>query len=257
MEIHMKRLSMTACLAATLFSLARPVHAADLLVFAAASLTDALKEIRSLYEPQSSDRISFNFDGSGNLARQIAEGAPADIFISADEAKMDGLQQKSLIWEGSRTSLLSNTLVIVASADSPLAADSPEQLVDSRIERIALADPASVPAGVYAKAFLQKKGLWPTLAGKIVPLDNVRSTLAAVESGNADVGFVYKTDAAISPRVKVIYAVPSRDCPCITYPMARLKDSKNAVAAQRFLQFLETPQGAAVFEKYGFVVLGH
>lgn len=230
--------------------------AAELLVFAAASLTDALKDLRSLYEEQSPDRIAFNFDASSTLARQIAEGAPADVFISADEAKMDGLQATHLIVDSTRKSILSNTLVVIAHRDSALAMAAPGQLTAPGIGRIALADPAAVPAGVYAKAFLQKKGLWDSVSGKVVPLPNVRAALAAVGSGNAEIGFVYATDAAVSRNVKVIYSVPPADSPSITYPMAVLADSRQKDAAARFLLFLETPAAAAVFEEHGFITLG-
>ena len=251
----MKPLHKTLLLIAAALVLGRPARAAELLVFAAASLTDAMKEIRSLYEQQAPDRIAFNFDGSSNLARQIAEGAPADVFISADEAKMDNLQKKDLILNATRKSILSNSLVIVTFRDSTLTVNAPGQLADPHITRIALADPSAVPAGIYAKAFLQNKGLWHALAEKVVPLNNVRATLAAVESGDAEVGFVYKTDAAISKNVKVIYTVLPDDCPSITYPMAALKDSKQVDAANRFLHFLETPASTAIFRKYGFIVL--
>jgi molybdate transport system substrate-binding protein len=228
---------------------------ADLLVFAAASLTDALKEIRAVYEPQTGDRLTFNFDGSGNLARQIAEGAPADVFFSADEAKMDGLQEKQLIVAATRASILSNRLVVVAAADSPRAVVSPDRLAGPEIHRIALADPASVPAGLYAQAYLRTLGLWDPVAPKVVPLENVRSALAAIEAGNADVGFVYQTDAAASKKVKIVWTVPAGEGPSITYPAAVVHDTLNAEAAIRFLAFLRTSQSAGIFAKYGFTVL--
>ena len=238
-----------ACFAST------PVWAVELNVFAAASLTDALKEIGVAYQQQSGDKIAFNFGASSLLARQIEEGAPADIFFSADEAKMDGLAAKGLISEHTRKSRLSNSLVIVTSADSELKITSPADLAGSKVRRIALADPKSVPAGVYSKAFLEREKLWPQVESKIVPVDNVRAALAAVESGNIEVGMVFKTDAAISKKVKIAFEVPPDTGSKISYPMAVTKNAKQVESAQKFVEYLNSDDAAKVFEKYGFIVL--
>src|SRR2546427_5249026 len=205
-------LATVVLLAATL------VHATDINVFAAASLTDSLKEIATAYAKQSGDKIVFNLGASSMLARQIEEGAPADIFFSADEAKMDGLEKLGLILKETRRSRLSNSLVIVVAADSPLQDPSAHDLAGDKVKRIALADPKAVPAGVYARAYLEKARLWPVVKRKIVPTENVRATLAAVESGNVDAGIVYKTDARVSRKEKVACAVKPEEGPPISYP---------------------------------------
>ncbi|MEI6078433.1 MAG: molybdate ABC transporter substrate-binding protein, partial [Verrucomicrobiota bacterium] len=186
------------------------LHAATVTVFAAASLTESLKQIADDYEKTSGDKVVFNFAATGTLARQIEAGAPPDVFISADEAKADGLEKKGLLVSGTRKSLLGNSLVIVT-ATAATALHAPAELTNAAIQRIALGDVKSVPAGTYAKSYLEKLSLWPSVESKIVPCENVRAVLAAVESGNVDAGFVYKTDAAISKKVKVAYEVPATD----------------------------------------------
>src|SRR6266446_903998 len=171
-------------------------RAANLTVFAAASLSDALKEVAVSYERQSVDRIVFNFGASSMLARQIQEGAPADVFFSADESRMDVLEKAGLIVKETRRSRLSNSLVIVVAADNPVPIHSAGDLAGDAVKRIALADPKAVTAGIYARAYLDQAKIWPAVQGKIVPTENVRAALAAVESGDVDAGIVYKTDAA-------------------------------------------------------------
>jgi molybdate transport system substrate-binding protein len=232
---------------------APPAPAASVTVFAAASLTDSLARIAALYERQSHDKIVFNFAASSLLARQIEEGAPADIFFSADEAQMDRLQNKGLILPKTRHSRLSNTLVIIVAADSPLSISSPQDLAQPAITRLALADPNAVPAGVYARGFLRKENLWDALQPRIVPTANVRGALAAVESGNAEAAIVYKTDAAISKRVKVAWEVPRADGPPISYPMAVMKEAPEPAAAKRFLDYLASPAAGKVFAQFGFI----
>lgn len=221
-------------------------------VYAAASLTDVLKEIAVNYEKQSSDKIVFNFGASSLLARQIIEHAPADIFFSADEAKMDEMQKAGLIVPETRRDLLSNSLVIVAPNDSNLAIASPEQL--SKTQKIAIADPRAVPAGIYTKEYLSGIGLWEKLEPKMVPTENVRAALAAVESGNVDAGFVYATDANISKKVKIAFSVPIEKGPAIRYPVAIIKEGKNNAAAEGFLRYLESESARKLFERYGFIV---
>jgi molybdate transport system substrate-binding protein len=228
--------------------------AAEIRLSAAASLTEALKEIGSAYEKQTNDKILFNFGASSFLALQIEQGAPADIFFSADEAKMDALEKKGLIDKSTRKSLLSNALVIVVAAEQGVAISAPRDLLNKKTKRLALAETKTVPAGIYAKEFLQKQNLWSSLEQKIVPTENVRGALAAVEAGNADAAIVYKTDAAISKKVRVAYEVPPRDNPAISYPIALIKDAKNPVAAKKFLQQVESAESTAVFRKYGFIV---
>jgi molybdate transport system substrate-binding protein len=222
-------------------------------VYAASSLTDVLKEIAANYEKQSSDRIVFNFGASSLLARQITEHAPVDIFFSADEAKMDDLQKARLIVTETRRDLLSNSLAIIVPNDSNLAIASPDQLV-GKTQKIAIADPRAVPAGIYTKEYLSGMGLWEKLESEMVPTENVRAALAAVESGNVDAGFVYKTDANLSKKVKIVFSVPIEKGPAIRYPVAIIKEGKNNAAAESFLHYLESANARKLFERYGFIV---
>lgn len=228
--------------------------AATLRVSAAASLTDVLQALAPIYQKQTGDTLVFNFGASSMLVRQIQEGAPADLFISADEQKMDELQHAHLIVAPSRRSILSNSLVIVVPGDSRLQITSPADLAGRSVKSIALAETQSVPAGIYAKQYLRKAGIWGKIAGKVIPTDNVRSALAAVESGNADAGIVYKTDAMISRGVRIAYEVPLAEGPDISYPAAVVADSKQRIAAQHLLEFLQSPQAQEIFRKYGFLV---
>jgi molybdate transport system substrate-binding protein len=245
-------IKVSACAILAIVTSAATLRAGELQVFAAASLTDALKEIAPAYEDASGNKLQFNFAGSNTLTRQIQEGAPADIFISADEAKMDGLQKAGLVLEDSRRSLLSNTLVVVIGANSTLKLDSPQELTQPAIKRIALADPKGVPAGVYAQQYLETVGLWDALKDRVVPTENVRAALAAVEAGNADAGIVYKTDAGISMQVNIAYEVPADKGPAISCPVAVVKGSRDSAAALAFLKYLQSEAAVTVFKKYGF-----
>jgi molybdate transport system substrate-binding protein len=228
--------------------------AATVRVFAAASLADALKEIATDHERASGDKVVFNFAGSNALARQIEEGAPADVFFSADEAQMNRLETRGLLMVGTRTNLLGNALAIVVAADSGLAVASIHDLTNAAIRRVALADPKAVPAGVYAREHLTRFGLWTAIEPKVVPTENVRAALAAVESGNIEAGIVYRTDAAISKKVKVAHEVPAAEGPVIRYPAAVVKESTEPEAARRFLVHLTSDEAAKVFAKFGFQV---
>jgi molybdate transport system substrate-binding protein len=227
---------------------------AEISVFAAASLTDVMKELAKTYEAQSGDKLVFNFAGSNALARQIKEGARADVFFSADEAQMSGLEKAGLIADGSRESLLSNTLAVVAPKESAITSLTLEDLARPQIKRLALADTKTVPAGVYARACLEKLGLWKDVEPKVIPTENVRAALAAVESGNVDAGIVYKTDASISKNVKIVFEVPASEGPRISYPVAVVRESKNFEAARRFLDYLKSEEALTVFENYGFII---
>ena len=234
-------------------ALGLPLRAVDLNVFAAASLSDALKELAPAYEAKSGDKLRFNLGASSTLARQIKEGAPADVFFSADEAKMDDLTKAGLIAPDTRVTLLSNTLVIVTSAENGAKITTPADLATDAVKLFALAEPQSVPAGIYAREYLQRIGLWDKVGGKIVPTENVRAALTVIEIGNADAAIVYRTDALISKKVRIAYVVPAADGPKIAYPLAVTKESKNADAARKFAAFLASPAARAVFEKYGFL----
>ncbi len=211
-------------------------RAAEVRVFAAVSLTEALEEIAKGYV---GDAIVFHFGASSLLARQIEQGAPADLFLSADEAWMDVLAKQGLI--RTRVSVLSNTLVVVG---VPLA----------RARSVALAEPSSVPAGVYARKWLQKIGWWERLEPKVIPTENPRAALAAVESGNVDAAIVYKTDTRMARRAHVVFEVPRAQGPPISYPFALLRDAENGDAAMRFLRHLRSPAALRVFAKHGFII---
>ncbi|HVE72197.1 MAG TPA: molybdate ABC transporter substrate-binding protein [Thermoanaerobaculia bacterium] len=216
------------------------LQAAEVRVMAAASLTDALQEIARGYEKTSRDRIVFSFGASNILARQIAAGAPADLFLSADERSTDRVATTT------RVSVLSNQLVIVVPRGAKLRPLT-------SMSAIALAEPSSVPAGIYAREWLQKRGLWNAVRAKIVPTENVRGALAAVAAGNADAAIVYRTDARISNKVRVAETIT--DGPRISYPFALLRDAEQPQAARRFLAHLRSDAARAIFVRYGFDVL--
>lgn len=239
-----------------LLALVNTLPAAQVTVFAAASLTESLTQIGAAYERGTGDRIVFNFAGSSTLARQIEAGAPADIFFSADEAKMNALQKQNLIVTDTRRSCLGNTLTVVVPTVDSVTIRTVKDLATPQVERIALGNPKVVPAGIYAKEYLESRKLWDQVAPKIVPTENVRAALAAVESGNVDAAIVYGTDAAISKKVKVAVDVPRDEGPAIRYPVALLKDARQPEAARRFLDFLASDTASAVFARYGFIVLG-
>ena len=241
------------CLFFCLF-LSAKLFAADLTVHAAASLTEAMKEIATTYEKQSGDKLQLNFGASSLLARQIEEGAPADLFLSADEAKMDNLENKGLLLPGTQRSLLSNLLVIVVSSDARAVPKSASDLVKPEYKKIALAQPDSVPAGIYAREYLQKLGLWEKVKDKVVPTENVRAALAAVESGNVEAGFVYKTDSLISKKVKVAVEISATEGPKISYPLAVIKSSKEPERAKKLEEYLAGAEARKVFEKFGFII---
>jgi molybdate transport system substrate-binding protein len=244
-----------SCLILSLLLGAPPIVVADeILLAAAASLTDVLRDIGKAYQSKSKHKILLTLGPSNFLARQIDEGAPADMFFSADLAQMELLERNGRLEPGTRKNLLSNQLVIVVPADSRLAIASPRDLLKPEIKKVALADPAAVPVGVYSSKYLADEGLWDKVKPKVIPVLDVRATLAAVESGNVEAGIVYKTDAAISPKVKTAFEVPIDKGPKITYPVAIVKDSKKKEAARDFLNYASSPPGKAAFRKYGFVV---
>jgi molybdate transport system substrate-binding protein len=252
---HMRKSLSVATIFVVLACTETHVWAEEILVSAAASLTDVLNEISKDYQSKSKNTVKFNYGPSSGLARQIDEGAPADIFFSADLPQMDNLDKKGRLEPGTRKNLLSNQLVIIVPADSKLAISSPKDLLKADVKRIALAEPSSVPVGVYTSKYLTDEGLWDQVKPKVVPVQDVRATLASVESGNVEAGFVYKTDAAVSRKVKIVYEVPIDKGPKITYPLAIVKDSKRKDAARDFVSYVQSHAAKDAFKKYGFVVL--
>jgi molybdate transport system substrate-binding protein len=245
-------------IAALVVLLAAAAHAADTLtVFAAASLTDALNSIAADYQGGGGGQVVFSFAGSSLLARQIEEGAPADLFFSADDALMDELVRRGLIDKGSRREILSNRLVVVVPKNSALRLSSADELVKAMVGRLALADPSVVPAGVYARQYFERKHLWDIVQPKVIPTANVRAALAAVASGNVDAGIVYKTDAAISKEVRVECEIPPGEGPNIAYPAAIVTATEHSAEARQFLNYLESPAASTVFRRFGFIVRAH
>jgi molybdate transport system substrate-binding protein len=236
-----------------LMLVAAPAVAGELIVFAAASLTNVLQEQAADWQKAGGEKVVFNFAASSALAVQISSGAPADLFFSADEARMDQLEKKKLLVPGSRQTLLSNTLVVVVAADSNLAVQGPQDLVKN-VRVLALAEPQTVPAGIYAKEYLRGVGVWAKVIDKVVPTDNVRAALSSVEAGNADAAIVYATDALISKKVKVAWQIPAAEGPKISYPLALIAGSKEEAAARLFAEFLTSEAGKATFRRHGFLV---
>jgi molybdate transport system substrate-binding protein len=225
-------------------------------VYAAASLRDVLQQLAPACEEAAGARLVFNFGASNDLARQIEAGNKADLFFSADEAWMDRVAAAGLVDLESRHSLLSNRLVVVGLTDSPLKVQSPQDLLGPDVRRISLANPEAVPAGKYAKAWLEKVGLWDRLRERVLPGLDVRAALAAVESGGAEVGVVYRTDATLSKKVRVVYEVPEGEGPRISYPVAAMRDRPRLEVARRVVAWLSGPAAAAAFERDGFIVQG-
>ncbi len=231
---------------------AESVERAELRVLAAASLADAMAEVATAWAASGGVRIQLQLGGSNDLLRQIEAGAPADLFVSADAAKIDRLEALGLLAPGTRRDLLSNRLVVIAPDHGDWPAAGALGLAEPAVRRIALAQPEAVPAGIYARQWLERIGLWQRVREKIVATDNVRSALALVAAGNADAGVVYSTDAAASDRVRVVYEVPGAEGPRIVYPVAVLADAPNPDAARRFTEFLAGTEARRVFERHGF-----
>ena len=222
------------------------------IVSAAISLTDVLLEIEKAYRAAGGGPVQFNFAGSNVLARQIANGAPADIFISADPVQMQYVEKAGAVAPGSSSLyLLSNALAIVTPPNRATIR-TVHDLAQPSVRRIAIGDPAAVPAGFYAKQYLQRTGLWEGLQPKLLPLSNVRAALAAVENGGADAAIVYESDAFASKKVALSLLVPDSHGPRIVYPAAIVKGAKNRAGAEKFLAFLRGPEARLIFERFKF-----
>ena len=226
-----------------------------LLVSAAASLSEAIDEIAGRYEDGQNVRIRLNVAGSQTLAAQIIEGAPVDVFISADVLQMDRVAAAGRVDPARRVDLLSNQLVVVVPSDRAGVVAAPRDLAGASVARIALGDPEAVPAGVYARRYLESEGLWDSLAPRIVPASSVRAALRAVEAGTVDAGIVYRTDAASSGSTEVAYAVPPVAGPAIVYPAAVVRGGPDPVRAAGFLEHLQSGTARRIFEAAGFIAL--
>ena len=244
--------ALAVALAAAVFPIRQGPAPAIITVSAAVSLTDVLTAIADEYARRGLGSLRFNFGASNVLARQIVDGAPVDVFISADEAQMDVVAAAKLVKIGTRVPLLRNQLAVVVPSDRPRTLKGIRDLADPSFKRIAIGDPAAVPAGVYAKQYLQAQGLWDMIQPRVVPAGSVRAALAAVETGAADAGIVYRTDARLALHATVAWVVAASDGPHIVYPGAIVATSSLADEGQRFLDFLRSDPATRLFERFGF-----
>lgn len=229
-----------------------------LTVFAAASMKNALDETNAAFGKASGVKVTASYAASSALAKQIEQGAPADVFLSADLQWMDYVAEHKLIKPDTRVNLLGNKLALIASKDSKLDHVAIGEGFDiaklAGDGRIAVADVRAVPAGLYAKAALEKLGAWKAAEPKLAMAENVRATLAFVARGETPIGIVYETDAKIEPGVKIVGTFPDGSHPAVTYPVAATTSAKSA-ATERYLSFLRSGTAKAIFEKYGFSFL--
>ena len=225
----------------------------EVLVSAATSLTEVMQRLAAVYQARTGTRVTLNFGASNTLARQIAAGAPVDLFISADEAQMNAVGAQ--IASDTRIDLLSNQLAVAVPADRSVAIASARDLADPAIRRIALGDPAAVPAGVYAKRYLERAGVWARIAPKVIPAGSVRLALAAVENGAADAAIVYRTDVAAARGARLAFVVPAGDAPRIVYPAAVVRSAPHTQEAKQLLAFLRRGEAAGIFRAAGFIPL--
>ncbi|ADO57809.1 MULTISPECIES: molybdate ABC transporter substrate-binding protein [Paenibacillus] len=227
----------------------------DLTISAAASLTDALKEIQPLYESSHKGiKLNFNFGGSGALEKQIEQGAPSDLFLSASKKNMKSLVDQQLIESNQQKIWLTNELVVVIPADGTMSITSVKDLTQSEVKKVAIGIPESVPAGKYAQEALTNVKLWDVLQDKLVQAKDVRQVLQYVETGNTDVGFVYKTDALTSQKAKIAFEVDSKTYSTVEYPIGIIKASKHIQEAESFYEYLQSQEALNIMAKYGFTI---
>jgi len=230
----------------------------ELSVYAATSTRDPLLALEDLYERARPVDLVFNFGSSGDLSRQILAAAQADVFLSADEQELDRVEQGGLLASGSRRDLLGNALVVVEPADAPALFTmpfEPAQLAGAGVQRLSLGQVDTVPAGRYARDWLERVGVWAQVAPRVLPGVDARAALAAVESGAVQAGIVYRTDAARSQRVRLVFEVPLAQGPSIRYPVAAIAGRPHEAEARAFIGFLGEAAASAVFEQAGFVLL--
>ena len=225
----------------------------ELMVSAASSLSDALQEMKAPFEHQHPDvTLTYNFGSSGKLVQQIEQGAPSDVFLSASEIDMDKLQEEELIVEQTRVDFAANGLVLITNKDASSAVDAFEKLAPADIAHIAVGEPESVPVGRYTKEVFENLGLWEQLQSKMVLGSNVRQVLTHVETGNAELGVVYISDAKISDQVKVLAVADAKWHDPIIYPGALVSETEYPEEAKAFLAFLTSDEGRETLKKYGF-----
>jgi molybdate transport system substrate-binding protein len=235
-----------------LLLLALPAHAQDLVVSAAASLTQAFHEIGKAYEKEHpGQKVIFNFAASGALLAQIRQGAPVDVFASADPATMDRAAEAKLLADGSRVDFARNTLVVVLPASGTRTPQALKDLADPAYRRIAAGTPASVPAGKYTADAVAQAGLADALQSRWVFGESVRQVLNYVSRNEVDAGFVYRTDALLAPdKTRIAFTVPTQSA--VTYPVARVAASTNAQAGGSFIAFVQGQEGQAILRRFGF-----
>ncbi|MEK3951188.1 molybdate ABC transporter substrate-binding protein [Paenibacillus sp. FSL H7-0703] len=227
----------------------------ELTISAAASLTDALKEIQHSYESTHTGiKLNFNFGGSGALEKQIEQGAPSDLFLSASPKNMKSLVDQQLIDTKKQKTWLKNELVAVIPADGTMNIASVIDLTKKEVKKVAIGIPESVPAGNYAQEALTKAKLWDTLQSKLVQAKDVRQVLQYVETGNADVGFVYKTDALTSQKAKIAFEVNPKTYSPVEYPIGIVKATKHIQEAEDFYAYLQSQESLNIMDKYGFTI---
>lgn len=241
------------CLVAVLIVPASAQRREEVLVSAASSLTEVMQRIATAYERRTGTRVVLNLGASNTLARQIVAGAPVDLFISADEAQMNAARDEILA--GTRVDLLSNQLAVAVPSDRPRPVRSARDLVAPAFKRIAIGDPAAVPAGVYARQYLERAGAWTQIEPKVIPTGSVRLALAAVENGAADAAIVYRTDVAAAKGARLAFVVPADDAPRIVYPAAVIRSAPHADAARQLLAFLRGREAGDIFRAAGFIPL--
>jgi molybdate transport system substrate-binding protein len=234
-------------------SISAAAQSTTLLIAAATSLQNALEEVDRIFEKANAGvTVNYNFAASGPLQRQIEQGAPVDVFISAATLQMDKLQNTNQILNYTRHNLLTNNLALIVPNNSTLRLTNFRDLTNSNIRRISVGEPRSVPAGRYAEEVFSKLGIIEQVRSKFVYGNSVRSVLGAVESGNVDAGVVYVTDAKMGDRVKQVATAPSKLHSPIVYPIAVIKASRNQQSARAYVQFLKSRQAQDIFKKHGF-----
>ena len=253
----LSRLSFILAFALTMLGQPALAQEKSITIFAAASMKNALDDINTAFTARTGTKVAASYAASSALARQLEQGAPADVFASADLEWMDYATQKDTINAATRLNLLGNKLVLIAPKDSTVANVTIAQGFDlaklAGDGRIATGDVQSVPVGKYAKAALEKLGSWNAAASKFAMADNVRAALTLVARNEAALGIVYETDAKVEPGVKIVAAFPRDSHPAIVYPVAVTKIAKPEAAS--YLDFLKSSAAKAIFEKYGFTFL--
>ncbi|MHC4405510.1 MAG: molybdate ABC transporter substrate-binding protein [Planctomycetota bacterium] len=250
-----RALSLLLPIAAFLGCRAEPSDDADgrIVVFAAASTANAVDEVCQGFREKHGVVVQSSYAATSTLVHQIEMGAEADVLVSASEEWADHLEKGGHVSE--KRNLLGNCLVVIVPADSDIKVNTPNDLLDPRVEHLAVADPEAVPAGIYAKQALVSLGLWQRLKGRLAAGAHVRQALSFVETGAAEAGIVYATDAAISEAIEVAVALEPDLTEPIRYPVVLLKSGSDREVVRRFLDYLSSPEGAAVFRKLGFTVL--